>query len=204
MDQPGRSSIYVAPLHIKKGTLQVKNRNLFNLSMSAGSEHGTTDSNGEMTPPLTPHDARRDSRSRGNIWRPDFHTYLRAFFPYHPTCDESSTTVTLPLNLGDIILVHSVHTNGWADGTTLTSGARGWLPTNYCEPYGSEPIRILLKALTHFWDLVRGTTKERLETFRSEDYIRGMGAGVRYLLVRKWRDPHRVWTLSGLKVLTTA
>lgn len=182
------TNIFIAPLHIKKGTLQVKNRNLFNLSMSAGSEHATTDSNGEMTPPLTPHtplDPQCGSPSRDNIWRHDFHTYIRAFFPYQPTCDENSTSVTLPLELGDIILVHSVHTNGWADGTLLTSGARGWLPTNYCEPYGREPMRVLLKALTHFWDLVRGKTRGRLEDFKSQDYIRGMGAGVRYLLVRR-------------------
>ena len=184
------TSIFVAPLHIQKGTLQVKNRNLFNLSMSAGSEHATTDSNGEMTPPLTPHtphtphDPQCGSPSRENIWRPEFHTYLRASFTYQPPCDENSSTVTLPFELGDIIFIHSVHMNGWADGTLLTSGTRGWLPTNYCEPYGNEPIRILLKALTHFWDLVRGTTRERLESFKSQDYIRGMGAGVRYLLVR--------------------
>ena len=163
----------------------MKNRNLLHLSMSAGSEQGTTDSNGEMTPPLTPFELRRstESKDKHNIWRRDFHTYLRAFYPYHPTGDENSTTVNLPLEFGDVILIHSVHTNGWADGTLLTTGARGWLPTNYCEPYASEPMRILLKALTNFWDLVRGTTRERLKGFRSQDYVRGLGAGVRYLLV---------------------
>lgn len=115
--------------------------------------------------------------------RDDFHTYLRAFYPYHPSGDDNSSTVTLPLNSGNIILVHSVHTNGWADGTLLVSGARGWLPTNYCEPYDSEPIRILLMALTSFWDLVRGSTSGRLEVFGRQDYVRGLVAGVRYLLV---------------------
>lgn len=183
------TSIFVAPLHIQKGTLQVKNRNLFNLSMSASSEHATTDSNGEMTPPLTPHtphESHSGSPFRENIWRSEFHTYLRASFTYQPPCDENSTTVTLPFELGDIIFIHSVHMNGWADGTLLTSGTRGWLPTNYCEPYGNEPMRILLKAFTHFWDLVKGTTRERFESFKSQDYIRGMGAGVRYLLVRQF------------------
>lgn len=194
MDRPSRSSMLVAPLHIKKGALQVKNRNLFNLSMSTGSDHGTTDSSGEMTPPLTPYESYCGSGSTESIWRSGFPTYLRAFYPYHSTGDGNSTTVTLPLEYGDIVLIHSVHTNGWADGTLLTSGARGWLPTNYCESYGSEPIRILLKALTHFWDLVRGTTKERLETFRSQDYVRGLGAGVRYLLVRIPQPPQRAGT----------
>lgn len=115
--------------------------------------------------------------------RSDFHTYLRAFYPYQPSGDDNSSTVTLPLNSGDIILVHSVHTNGWADGTLLVSGARGWLPTNYCEPYDGEPICILLKALTSFWDLVRGSANGHLEVFGRQDYVRGLVAGVRYLLV---------------------
>lgn len=189
MDGPNRASMFIAPLQINKGPSQVKTRNMFNLSMAANksSEQGATGSGGEMTPPLTPHQTRRSSASNEDIWRTDFHTYLRAFYHYHPTSDESSTTVTLQLECGDIVLIHSVHTNGWADGTLLTTGARGWLPTNYCEPYGSEPIRILLKALTNFWDLVKGTTKERLKVFNSQDYVRGLIAGVRYLLVRKSR-----------------
>lgn len=141
-------------------------------------------SSGQITPPLTPCDTEQNTfMSRDDFGRSDFHTYLRAFYPYHPSGDDNSSTVTLPLNSGDIILVHSVHTNGWADGTLLVSGARGWLPTNYCEPYDGESIRILLKALTSFWDLVRGSANGRLEVFGRQDYVRGLIAGVRYLLV---------------------
>ena len=141
-------------------------------------------SSGQITPPLTPCDTKQNtSMSKDDFGRSDFHTYLRAFYPYHPSGDDNSSTVTLPLNSGDIILVHSVHTNGWADGTLLVSGARGWLPTNYCEPYDGEPIRILLKALTSFWDLVRGSANGCLEVFGRQDYVRGLVAGVRFLLV---------------------
>ena len=94
-------------------------------------------------------------------------------------------TVTLPLNYGDVILVHSVHTNGWADGTLLTSGARGWLPTNYCKAYENEPIHNLMKALTNFWNLVKGGSNGSLKSFRNQDYVRGFVAGVRYLLVSR-------------------
>ncbi|KAI5809511.1 ras guanine nucleotide exchange factor domain-containing protein [Peziza echinospora] len=83
-------------------------------------------------------------------------TFLRAFFPFHPTLNPSSNTVTLPLNIGDLILVHSVHTNGWADGTMLSSGARGWLPTNYCEGYDLEQIRPLLRACLSLFDQCKG------------------------------------------------
>lgn len=138
---------------------------------------------GHYTPPPTPHDSEAHFEQHA-----DFQTYLRAFYPYHPTCDDNSSTVTLPLNSGDVIFVHSVHTNGWADGTLLTSGARGWLPTNYCEPYDSEqksePIRSLLRALTIFWDLVKGSSVGGLRIFRNADYVRGLVAGVRCLLVR--------------------
>lgn len=134
---------------------------------------------GQMTPPLTPHDPEMSFERRT-----DFQTYLRAFYPYEPDDHQRLTTVTLPLNSGDVILIHSVHSNGWADGTLLLSGARGWLPTNYCEGYDSEPIRNLMKALTVFWDLIKGSNVGGLVVFRNSDYVRGLVAGVRCLLVR--------------------
>ncbi|KAL6242246.1 Ras guanine nucleotide exchange factor bud5 [Rhinocladiella similis] len=112
-----------------------------------------------------------------------FHNYLRALYTFQPS-PHSSTTVTLPLNAGDIILVHSVHVNGWADGTLLETGARGWLPTNYCEAYDHAAMRPLLKALTEFWDIVRCGSDSNLNLFRNQDYMRGLVAGVRALLER--------------------
>ncbi|KIW17894.1 hypothetical protein PV08_05089 [Exophiala spinifera] len=112
-----------------------------------------------------------------------FHNYLRALYTFQPS-PHSSTTVTLPLNAGDLILVHSVHVNGWADGTLLETGARGWLPTNYCESYDHAAMRPLLKALTEFWDIVRCGSDSNLNLFRNQDYMRGLVAGVRALLER--------------------
>ncbi|KAL2392255.1 Ras guanine nucleotide exchange factor A [Exophiala dermatitidis] len=116
--------------------------------------------------------------------RARFHNYLRALYPFQPAASQVSTTVTLPLNAGDLILVHSVHVNGWADGTLLDTGARGWLPTNYCEAYDHAAMRPLLKALTDFWDLVRCGGDSNLNVFRNQDYMRGLVAGVRALLER--------------------
>ena len=137
---------------------------------------------GEMTPPLTPHD-QDNSNFKGWDCGSEFHNYLRAIYPFHSTCDEDSLTVTLSLSTDDIILVHSIHTNGWADGTLLSSGARGWLPTNYCEPYHGEHIRALMRSLTNFWDMVRGRTREESKVFNSQDYVQGLVSGVRHLLV---------------------
>ncbi|KAI4191933.1 MAG: hypothetical protein LQ346_004556 [Caloplaca aetnensis] len=139
---------------------------------------------GQFTPPLTPQGSDEDLPGRKDSSQATFHTYLRAFYSFYPTCDGTSSTVTLPLNYGDIILVHSVHTSGWADGTLLSSGARGWLPTNYCEAYNNEPARVLLKALTKFWDLAKGSSVHGLEALANQDYVRGLVAGVRCLLER--------------------
>ena len=136
-----------------------------------------------MTPPLTPHSSREEMVDRNDQERLVFHNYLRAFYPFQPSGAVSSSTVTLPLDQGDIILVHSVHTNGWADGTLLDTGARGWLPTNYCEAYDQLFMRPLLKALMDFWDIIRAGCGSSLQDFSNQDYMRGLIAGVRFLLV---------------------
>ena len=167
MNQISHSSIYVAPLQINKGCAQSPN---------------VLDESHELFPPDST-DSSNTQQTGQDIGRPGFHTYLRACFSFYPTCDDASSTVTLPLNRGDIILIHSVHTNGWADGTLLSSGARGWLPTNYCEVYDSQPMRNLLKAMTRFWDLMKGAGNGSPEVFGSHEYVRGLVAGVRCLLV---------------------
>lgn len=81
------------------------------------------------------------------------------------------------------MLVHSIHTNGWADGTLLATGARGWLPTNYCEAYDPEEMQNLLQALLNFWDLLRSTVTDDRDIFENQEFMKGIIAGVRYLLV---------------------
>lgn len=138
-----------------------------------------------ISPPLSPKSSSEDMAYRRPSYNDDrvFHNYIRAFYHFQPNSDISSTTVTLPLEQGDIILVHSVHTNGWADGTLLDTGARGWLPTNYCEVYDQAFMSPLLKALTDFWDVMRAGSHMGLGQFRNQEYMRGLIAGVRYLLV---------------------
>ena len=180
MESLTRSSACVAPLQIIKDTTRVTpSSRIPNTSLTMTNGVYLPQRTGQMTPPLTPHDSEMSFERHT-----DFQTYLRASYPYQPESHQSLTTVTLPLNSGDVILVHSVHSSGWADGTLLVSGARGWLPTNYCEGYDSEPIRNLMKALTVFWDLWKGSSVGGLVVFRNSDYKRGLVAGVRCLLVR--------------------
>lgn len=187
------TSIYVAPLHIQKDVSRCTSRSSDRQQSLPSASHSRSQStmsrhNGQMTPPQTPSEASFDPHS-------DFQTYLRAFYPYHPACEDGSSTLILPLNSGDLILVHSIHTNGWADGTLLMSGARGWLPTNYCEGYHNEPMSNLLRALTAFWDLVKSSNDGDLTTFQHSDYVRGLVAGVRCMLVSLDVCPAKCMTL---------
>ena len=95
----------------------------------------------QMTPPATPNGSQEDLSQESEAPNQVFHNYLRVFSPFHPSPSISETTVTLPLNRGDVIFVNSIHTNGWADGTLLESGVRAWLPMNYCEAYDRDLMR---------------------------------------------------------------
>ncbi|KAJ6108019.1 hypothetical protein N7523_009342 [Penicillium sp. IBT 18751x] len=172
-------------------------------------------SQSEMTPPMTPlgtiaHNMEQEPQEQPEPQEPPravFHNYLRAFYPFHPAGNVSPSTVTLPLEQGDIILVHSVHTNGWADGTLLDSGNRGWLPTNYCEAYDQLPMRPLLKALTDFWDIIRGGCGSSLKDFGNQDLMRGPIAGVRFLLEKSeclTRESSLVRKYDGLRRIRKA
>lgn len=171
-----RSSLQVAPLTIQKSCSE----SIGNGYDAIASTNPYSQS--EMTPPTTPNGSQEDLNATPDP-PPMFHNFLRAFYPFHPSYSMSDSTVTLPLNEGDVILVHSIHTNGWADGTLLVSGARGWLPTNYCEAYDPEEMKNLLKALLNFWDLLRSTAVNDSEIFGNQEFMKGIIAGVRYLLV---------------------
>ena len=170
-----RSSVHVAPLQLYRAPGG-------NDRSRAGSREGSG-CQAQMTPPATPNGSQETLVEEMETSPPVFHAFLRAFYPFHPTCTDSDATVTLPLNEGDVILVHSIHTNGWADGTLLSSGARGWLPTNYCEAYEPESMRSLLNALLNFWDLLKSGFIPDIEVFGNQEFMRGIIAGVRYLLV---------------------
>jgi hypothetical protein len=159
-----------------------------------------------MTPPETPFNSGEAERAQAPPAL--FHNYLRAFYPFHGSTDvlqgEDAKLVTAQIRPGDLILVHSVHANGWADGTVVTTGERGWLPTNYCETYDHPFIRSLLNAMTQFWDLLGANENANLSTFVRQDYIRGLIAGVRYLLERSdclHRDSALVQRHTGIRRL---
>ncbi|KAJ4392471.1 Ras guanine nucleotide exchange factor bud5 [Neurospora sp. IMI 360204] len=169
--RPMRSSLQVAPLAIQKtdSTNEPYNDNGSNAGSTLASTRST---HSEMT-----------SQSENHIdASPIFHNFLQAVYPFHPEYAMADSAVTLPLKEKDIVLVHSVHTNGWADGTLLKDGTRGWLPTNYCVPYNPEEMRILLGALVNFWDLMRSACIDDREMFDGNKFMKGIVGGVRFLL----------------------
>lgn len=191
----------VAPLNISKSPKKSCNSVFGHSRQSSRALSIRSQSQSQISPPLTPTTAG-DSTTQQLPAQPVFHHYLRAFYHYVPASTVSSSTdessITVAIKQGDVILVHSVHPNGWADGTLLGSGARGWLPTNYCEPYDHPNIRNLLNALTHLWDLVRDGEGGNLVAFTKQDYVRGMIAGIRFFLVRHVEQLHITQVGSSL------
>jgi hypothetical protein len=179
------SSVYVEPLQIQKSVSPVSNeeaKRTWEDSLHLGDRAGSANYL-QMTPPITPNGSQEALEEHMEDTPPIFHPFLRAFYPFHPPYTVSDSTVTLPLNEGDVVLVHSIHTNGWADGTLLLTGARGWLPTNYCEAYEPDSMRSLLRGLLNFWDLLKSGLSPENEIFENQEFMRGIIAGVRYLLV---------------------
>ncbi|KAK4464683.1 ras guanine nucleotide exchange factor domain-containing protein [Cladorrhinum samala] len=171
--QTARSSLQVAPLAIQKTHEHCG-------SVADSDIYSQT----QITPPATPNGSQENLHAQTQITEPPpaFHNFLRAFYPFQPEYIVQDSTVTLPLIEGDVVLVHSIHTNGWADGTLLVDGTRGWLPTNYCEAYDPIEMKSLLKALLNFWDLMRTTSGNDSEIFGNQEFMKGIIAGVRYLL----------------------
>ncbi|EMD60161.1 hypothetical protein COCSADRAFT_249427 [Bipolaris sorokiniana ND90Pr] len=219
-DMDKRSSALVAPLNIHKSPSRSRSRTAIRGHSRQSSSRGTLGSHSQkhMSPPLTPKCSteamapQQSQQQQQQQQQPQFHNYLRAFYHYNPTSTVSSSSadessITVAINQGDVILVHSVHPNGWADGTLLASGARGWLPTNYCEPYDHPIIRNLLTALTYIWDLVRDGENGDLVAFSRQDYVRGMIVGVRLFLERTeclQKDSRLVLAHVGLRRMRKA
>lgn len=137
-----------------------------------------------ITPPVTPMGSFENVNQLTIDCETKFPNFLRAIYPFNPTHAPADNAVTLEFNEGDIILVHTTHINGWADGTILTNGERGWLPTNYCKTYEPEPMRILLISFLNLWEQVRYNLGRNRNRFPTQELMRCILAGVRYLLER--------------------
>ncbi|KAK9474616.1 ras guanine nucleotide exchange factor domain-containing protein [Dipodascopsis tothii] len=108
----------------------------------------------------------------------DFYPFLRTAYQFTPSLFSLSVVSNcLSFDTNEIVLLHSLHPSGWGDGTMLSTGQRGWLPTNYCEPYEPSQITPFLLAALNF------ITNPRSETGRcSQVAVTTVVSGVRALL----------------------
>jgi hypothetical protein len=114
--------------------------------------------------------------------QPACYEFHRANYIIKPSLDKSTDTVLLTLNEGDTVLVVSVESSGWAFGIALDSGARGWIPTNYCERHAPALIHDLLKTLSCFLSVCDNEfTAETLADF--DQKIKTTAAEIRLFLV---------------------
>ncbi|KAL1621526.1 Ras guanine nucleotide exchange factor bud5 [Diplodia seriata] len=151
-----RTSACVAPLTIKKKPSTTWNSDGARSMQSSPKSRRTTGSitsQFQMSPPLTP---RANLEAEMPTAEPEsFPNYLRAFYHFHPSSTISSVgdecSITVPINQGDVILVHSIHPNGWADGKVRLLNTRiAQRPTKHLQQVVSqgdpaeEPIYDLL------------------------------------------------------------
>ncbi|KAK6518930.1 hypothetical protein TWF281_003622 [Arthrobotrys megalospora] len=146
-------------------------------------------SNGESPEDVKPKDTRPKSHTSASsktsskrASRPtEYPAFMRAFYHFRPFQNADTATVTIALSPGDMIMVHNIHENGWADGTTLASGSRGWLPTNFCAAYEVDEMQPLLKASIAVFEECRVASTASFVT-ASQTVVADVVNGVRHLL----------------------
>lgn len=189
MIEQSERNAQVAPLHIHRAHYSesisdmTSNSGSGTVRQSDNASEFSGYSSAQITPPATPNRDDDVTMSEMDYPQPVFHHYLRAVHPFNRAESSLEPAVTMHLNIGDVVLVHSIHTNGWADGTLLLDGDRGWIPTNFCESYEPEEMRSLLRALVSFSDIMRSGITGDDEIFSNQEFIKGIIAGVRLLLV---------------------
>ncbi|ANB15313.1 Ras family guanine nucleotide exchange factor CDC25 [Sugiyamaella lignohabitans] len=124
-------------------------------STPAGIVHEDDDSTSDVD---DEYEDAHQSSSAASSMSVDF-PFLRAIHSFQSTSlsrpDNSSTepdpaTICLSFEESDIALLHSVHASGWGDATLLSTGQRGWIPTNYFSPYAETKVIPLLSAILNF------------------------------------------------------
>ena len=178
-----RSSMYVAPLQVVKGNRSRRKSNGSNRSRRSSASNSARRRSQSKSKSSSKMSLDFQETIHPSSELPRFENYLRALHPFNPATYSDPSSVTMPLNPGDVLLVHANHSNGWADGFLLSTGERGWVPTNFCVPFDQEPNRLLMRALTTFWDILHSGHSPITAILSNQEYMRGLIAGVRRTLV---------------------
>lgn len=121
--------------------------------------------------------------------------FLRALHSFDSTSlsaevvdpEEDPASICLSFQESEIVLLHSIHPSGWGDATILSTGVRGWIPTNYFTPYTEPKVTHLLTAVLGFVlnpksQPLTKTTDSEVQFSFSQSSITSIVAGVRSLL----------------------
>lgn len=99
--------------------------------------------------------------------------------------DEDPANICLSFQESEVVLLHSIHPSGWGDATVLSTGTRGWIPTNYFTPYTDPKVTPLLSAVLSFAINPKSQSimiNNNEEFTFSQSAITNIVAGVRSLL----------------------
>ncbi|KAG5366650.1 Ras guanine nucleotide exchange factor Y [Yarrowia sp. B02] len=109
--------------------------------------------------------------------------FLRAVHAFDARSLEThdKDSVCLSFKQTDCILLHGMDVSGWGDATLLHTGERGWVPTNFFQPFQDPEANALLVAVQKFATNPKCHPTKNGHTF-SQNSVNSVIAGVRALL----------------------
>lgn len=144
---------------------------------SPGSPEGTETTSATVT--ATTATASAAATSEMNSMYP----FLRAVHAFDARSLEThdKDSVCLSFKQTDCILLHGMDVSGWGDATLLHTGERGWVPTNFFQPFQDPEANALLVAVQKFATNPKCHPTKNGHTF-SQNSVNSVIAGVRALL----------------------
>ncbi|ODV92862.1 hypothetical protein CANCADRAFT_1456 [Tortispora caseinolytica NRRL Y-17796] len=87
----------------------------------------------------------------GNIANTPILPFIKAKYSLDPsTLPTRAQGSCLSFETNEVMLLHSLHHTGWADATSISTAARGWIPINYFDIYKDQAIQPLLDSFLTF------------------------------------------------------
>lgn len=107
---------------------------------------------------------------------------------HHTVGGQDPSLICAAFEESDVALVHSIHSSGWGDATLLSTGRRGWIPTNYFVPYADPKAVPLLSVVLNFvlnpknYEIHNHPNRDQKVYTFSQASITNIVSGVRSLL----------------------
>lgn len=146
-------------------------------AMPPGSPDGTETTSATITASTATASAAATSEMNS------MYPFLRAVHAFDARSLEThdKDSVCLSFKQTDCILLHGMDVSGWGDATLLHTGERGWVPTNFFQPFQDPEANALLVAVQKFATNPKCHPTKNGHTF-SQNSVNSVIAGVRALL----------------------